>query len=61
MRVCLFKVTKKICIALAFAATLSPPAPREGQTLNEFVRVGDQIFFPWYDKATGLELWGLRP
>ncbi|MEP7009893.1 MAG: hypothetical protein ABJC13_06185 [Acidobacteriota bacterium] len=35
-------------------------APREGQTLD-FVRAGDRIFFPWYDKATGVELWALRP
>lgn len=36
-------------------------APREGLILTDFVRVGERIFFPWYDKATGVELWALRP
>ncbi|HEV7667572.1 MAG TPA: hypothetical protein VGS22_03545 [Thermoanaerobaculia bacterium] len=43
------------------AGTVRRVAPREGLAITEFVRVGDRIFFPWYDVAAGTELWALRP
>ncbi|HXU33524.1 MAG TPA: hypothetical protein VN851_23390, partial [Thermoanaerobaculia bacterium] len=35
--------------------------PRDNSPITEFLRVGERIFFPGYDAATGTELWALRP
>jgi ELWxxDGT repeat protein len=36
-------------------------APYAGGFLQEFVRAGERIFFPWYDAQHGTEIWALRP
>ncbi|HXU32659.1 MAG TPA: hypothetical protein VN851_18985 [Thermoanaerobaculia bacterium] len=43
------------------AGTVRRLASRTSAPFRDFVRVGDRIFFPWYDAATGTELWALRP
>lgn len=41
--------------------TVRRVAPRGNNPVTEFLRVGERIFFPGYDAATGTELWALRP
>ena len=41
--------------------TVRRVAPRGSEPISEFIGVGQRIFFPGYDAATGTELWALRP
>lgn len=41
--------------------TVRRVGPRGNDPVTEFLRVGERIFFPGYDAATGTELWALRP
>ncbi|HXU31787.1 MAG TPA: hypothetical protein VN851_14530, partial [Thermoanaerobaculia bacterium] len=43
------------------AGTVRRLAPYADGFLQEFVRAGERIFFPWYDALHGTEIWALRP
>ena len=43
------------------AGTVRRLAPYRSSALQDFVRAGQRIFFPWYDAQAGTELWALRP
>ena len=43
------------------AGTVRRLAPYTSSTLQDFAATGTRVFFPWYDAATGTELWALRP
>ncbi len=43
------------------AGTVRRLAPREGLPGRDFLPAAGRIFFPWYDAATGTEIWALRP
>ncbi len=43
------------------AGTVRRVAPRGSNPISDFIGVGERIFFPGYDAATGTEPWALRP